>query len=571
MASMIFVLVTFGYAQQTVLLTESFETGSGTTPPAGWSIEQVTGTTLGVNFVTTGTFPTIAAAYDGTKFVQYNSYNISSGSTRLKRSTAVSTTNKSFIMVDFAWYEDAGSPANEDKVDVQWSTNGTTWNTSGTFDRYNSVTGWKVKNVVLPSGANNQATVYVAFLFTSGNGNNCSMDLVHVTAGPAAPPAFITIGTGTVSSNYPYTTYWMGGRTQMLFTAAELTAAGAIAGNLSTVGFDVISNSTQVMNGFNLKMGNTGLANLTAGFVDGLTAYYTTPYAVPGTGWQSITLTTPFAWDGTSNIIVEICYANTSYTSYSPVHATTLAGMTAGHYADNQTQCSVTTNSAPAARPNIRFGVPPITPGVLMGYVRDVNTLAPIAGAIIQVGSAKDTSRANGMYVLYNLNAGTVTVNSVSPGYISGSVPATITGGEVTTLDVLMSPGPKVGGIVTNAATGAPVTGAAVTIGTGSGALTVLTVGDGSYLSPLLSISGDQPIEIGKTGFDSFTGTVTLIPNTTTTQNASLLATAVQPGPFTAALNNPTTPTAVNLNWGIPQSMYQVSYDDGHRTTLPSG
>ena len=154
-----FVFVSFGFAQQTMLLTESFETGSGATPPAGWALEQVTGTTLGVNFVTTSTYPTISAAYDGTKFVQYNSYNISSGSTRLKRTAAVSTTNKSFVMVDFAWYEDGGYATSADKVDVQWSTNGTTWTTAATFNRYNAAAGWKVKNVVLPSGANNQATL----------------------------------------------------------------------------------------------------------------------------------------------------------------------------------------------------------------------------------------------------------------------------------------------------------------------------------------------------------------------------------------------------------------------------
>ena len=56
---------------------------------------------------------------------------------------------------------------------------------------------------------------------------------------------------------------------------------------------------------------------------------------------------------------------------------------------------------------------------------------------------------------------------------------------------------------------------------------------------------------------------VTLVAGQTLTVDAALLPTAVQPGPFTAVLNNPTTPTAVNLNWGIPQGMYQIIYDDG--------
>ena len=67
-----FLFVTSGLAQQTVLLNESFESGNGATPPAGWALEQVSGTTLGVTFVTSSTNPTINAAYDGTKFVRYN-------------------------------------------------------------------------------------------------------------------------------------------------------------------------------------------------------------------------------------------------------------------------------------------------------------------------------------------------------------------------------------------------------------------------------------------------------------------------------------------------------------------
>jgi len=559
-----FVFVTFGFAQQTMLLTESFETGNGATPPAGWELEQVTGTTLGVTFVTSSTLPTISAAYDGTKFVRYNSYNISSGSTRLKRTVAMSTTNKAFIMVDFAWYEDPGYPTSADKVDVQWSTDGIAWNTAGTFNRYNAVAGWKGKNVVLPAGANNQATIYVAFLFTSAYGNNCAMDLVHVTAGPPPPPAFVTIGTGTTAVGWPYYTFYMGSRTQMIYTAAQLTAGGAPAGNFTSIGFDIASAASQTMTNFTVKMGNTAVSTFTA-YLTGLTTVYQTNYSVPGTGWRDITLTTPFVWDGTSNVVVEICFGdNGFYTSNSTVRGTAITGRTRHNHADNYAGCTGTNAGAnQTTTPNIRFGVPPVSPGVLMGYVRDVNTLAPIAGAIVQVGTARDTSRANGMYIIYNLNAGPVTANCTAAGYISGSASATIVTGAVTNLDILMAPGPKVGGIVTDASTGAPITGAFITVGTGPNAITTLSIAGGSYLSPLLSIQGPQPIVIGKTGYDDFTATVNLVPNTTASQDASLLPTAVQPGPFTAVLNNPVTPTSVNLNWGVPQGFYQLIYDDG--------
>jgi len=74
---------------------------------------------------------------------------------------------------------------------------------------------------------------------------------------------------------------------------------------------------------------------------------------------------------------------------------------------------------------------------------------------------------------------------------------------------------------------------------------------------------GSQFLLINKTGYDQFVGSVTLTGGATSALTAALLPTAVQPGPFTAAYNNPTTPTAINLNWGIPQGMYQIIYDDG--------
>ncbi|MCK9220660.1 MAG: carboxypeptidase regulatory-like domain-containing protein, partial [Bacteroidales bacterium] len=556
-----FVFVSFGFAQQTMLLTESFETGSGTTPPTGWALEQVTGSTMGVSFVSTSTYPTISAAYDGSVFVKYNSFSISSGSTRLKKTAPLVTTNKSFIMVDFAWYEDPAYSSSNDKVDVQWSTDGTTWNTAGTFLRFNATAGWKVKNVVLPTGASNQPALYVAFLFTSDYGNNCDMDLVHVTAGPPAPPAFATIGTGTISCSWPYITLWMGGRTQMLYTAAELTAAGVTPGNISSIGLNVISNSTQTMNGFYVKAGQTTSTSLTS-WVNGLATYYNTPYAVPGTGWQDITLTTPFVWNGTSNVIFEICYANTSYTSNSSVYGTAVSNSTAYYYADVQTACSTTSYTITPNRPNIRLGVPPVTPGVLMGIISDVNTGLPLPGAIIQVGTKADTARANGFYIIYNLTPGTVNYSVSVAGYTTNTGSATIVGGVATTKDIQMLPGPKVEGHVYDASNGNPIVGALVNVGSITNA--AITVAGGYYKSIGLDLAdGTYPITINKTGYDLFTDNVVLVSNTTAVKDAQLLPTAVAPGPFTAALNNPTTPTAVNLNWGLPAGMYQLIYDDG--------
>ena len=171
------------------------------------------------------------------------------------------------------------------------------------------------------------------------------------------------IGTGTTSSNYPFTTYWMDGRTQMLFTAAELTAAGSGPGSaFMKIGFNVITAGGPAMNGFNVRLQHTTLTSLTSWIESGWTTAFTGTYAVPGTGWQYINLTPPyFVYNGTNNLLVEICYDNSSYTSYSPVYATSVSGMCRGYYTDNSSGCTMTSGSNLSYRPNVCFTVTTIS------------------------------------------------------------------------------------------------------------------------------------------------------------------------------------------------------------------
>jgi len=176
--------------------------------------------------------------------------------------------------------------------------------------------------------------------------------------------ATITIGTGTTSSNFPYTTYWMDGRTQYLYTAADF---GNITASIVQIGFDVLTVSSQTMNGFKISMQNTTMTSLTGFVTTGWTTCYNTPYTVPGTGWQMITLSSPFAYTGAAgnNLLVEVCYNNSSYTSYSTVNSSSATGMYWGRYGDLSSGdgCATTTwssSSAPPGRANTRFVVNPL-------------------------------------------------------------------------------------------------------------------------------------------------------------------------------------------------------------------
>lgn len=178
-------------------------------------------------------------------------------------------------------------------------------------------------------------------------------------------PGFATIGTGTsVSSSAaqtPFGTSWEDGKHQYLYLASELTSMGLSAGNITDIALDISSVGSPAMTNFEVFIGNATVNELTTTYEAGLSSVYTNAsYTPAGTGWQTITFATPFVWDGTSNVIVQICYGNnTSYSTNSNIRYTTTTGnMHHYGYQDNGTGCAITTptyNGVNTARANMRF------------------------------------------------------------------------------------------------------------------------------------------------------------------------------------------------------------------------
>ncbi len=166
------------------LFSDSFENGGALS--AGWSTTLVTdgGVDPAVTCVTSSSHPTGFSPTNGSYFVKFNSFTASgTGQTRLYRSSSISTTNYSNIVVNFDWSKDDGYSTDDDYVNVQYSTNGSTWTTVGSSITRYSASGdaWTSQSVTLPAGAENQATLYIAFLFTSAFGNDCHIDNVSVS------------------------------------------------------------------------------------------------------------------------------------------------------------------------------------------------------------------------------------------------------------------------------------------------------------------------------------------------------------------------------------------------------
>ncbi|MEZ4821420.1 MAG: T9SS type A sorting domain-containing protein [Ignavibacteria bacterium] len=172
-----------------------------------------------------------------------------------------------------------------------------------------------------------------------------------------------TIGTGSVSSNFPFATYYMDAKTQYLYLAPEI---GNEASNLIQIGFDVISTDPGPMNNFSVKFQNTSITSLSGFVTSGWTTCFSpSSYTVPGSGWQNIVLTQPFEYTG-GNLLVEICYDNSSYTQYSTVKSTPASGMYWGRYGDLSSASGCETNSwtsstSPPGRANTRLTFSPLT------------------------------------------------------------------------------------------------------------------------------------------------------------------------------------------------------------------
>ncbi|PZF73154.1 GEVED domain-containing protein [Taibaiella soli] len=180
---------------------------------------------------------------------------------------------------------------------------------------------------------------------------------------PAAAQQW-TIGTGTSSNSStgyptPFGNYWSGMKTQFLYTAAELTAAGATPGNIHQLSFNVSGlNTAGAHLAYNINMKGTTTTALST-WETGTVNYFSAPSVTPVLGWNDFPLATPFNWNGTDNVLVEICFWNgpSTYTSNASVYYSAVTGGAIDFHSDSGgpfcTQSPAVTTYA--NRPNIRF------------------------------------------------------------------------------------------------------------------------------------------------------------------------------------------------------------------------
>lgn len=148
--------------------------------------------------------------------------------------------------------------------------------------------------------------------------------------------------TGTAAPYNPLNGGYGGAKGQYIFRASELNAAGFTAGRIDTLALD-LTTAGATLNGFNIQVGTTSLTDFpSANIQGGLTTVYSGTF-VPVVGLNKFALSSPFNWDGSSNLIVSFSWSNnnTSNTSSTVKYDAMTYNATQMYRKDNETAANM--------------------------------------------------------------------------------------------------------------------------------------------------------------------------------------------------------------------------------------
>ena len=252
-------------------------------------------------------------------------------------------------------------------------------------------------NYTITGSTNAQAAPSsTAYTFSIGNNNKAPLPAVY--EGVFA----LGVNNADIINECPFRGDLTKQRIQYLFTVAELKAAGISgAGKITSLEMNVkTKKSSQPFLGFTIALGNTTASTMTYGFPSTiLTEVYSSNYSTV-LGSNLFNFPTPFSWDGTSNIIVNLCFDNGSVVSAYDIINGSLeplgTGIRGTSWSSGGTNSGCTSSAAYVsdARAAVRFGA---FNGNPVDTVLNANRLEYISNS--------------GLYYIYN---GVNVINSIS-------------------------------------------------------------------------------------------------------------------------------------------------------------
>ncbi|MGI6198143.1 MAG: carboxypeptidase regulatory-like domain-containing protein [Candidatus Cloacimonadaceae bacterium] len=331
------------------------------------------------------------------------------------------------------------------------------------------------------------------------------------------PEVLVFVGDGTSYNDhhtYPavYGGYWKNAREQYIVTAAELTAAGAQAGFLASLAFDVQSpNNCGSLPNFSIRLGTTTATEFADNyFLTDLTEVYSATNYTPIAGLNNHAFTTPFYWDGSSNLVIQTSFgmltnyttnASTYYTSTEPVYR-------AMYYRHDSTAWDTVSTGTPSYnRPNLLLGF--LNTGTISGTVMGANNL-PLAGVNITLAERQHHATTNdaGQYQFLYIPAGNYTLTFSKQGYQDYTQNLVLATDDEQVINVNMQLLPPVtvsGRIVRNDQPGVGVADAIISL-SGFESYSATTNAQGQFSIP--NVYADQTYQyvVTATGFQAKTG-----------------------------------------------------------------
>ncbi|MEM9823357.1 MAG: right-handed parallel beta-helix repeat-containing protein, partial [Bacteroidota bacterium] len=172
----------------------------------------------------------------------------------------------------------------------------------------------------------------------------------------------VQLGTGTLVTSSttisPANIYFRSARSQMVYTAAELQAAGVSSGVVLQLGFYVVQSPIYAMPNYSVKMKHTTAVNA-AVHDSGLLqeVYFNENYLPAAGGFDLLPLQVPFIWNGVDNILIDVCHdlvVPTWNASGTVRYYDAVNGYRSSRN-DGQSYCQITTGSIQNLKPQILF------------------------------------------------------------------------------------------------------------------------------------------------------------------------------------------------------------------------
>ncbi len=290
---------------------------------------------------------------------------------------------------------------------------------------------------------------------TLSNGEIVTCDIASTPNCAATQTVILGTGTGTNTTTSDlaaaYPSYYGSGRQQYLILASELSGLGLSAGDIHSIGFTINSTigNPATLNDYTIKIANTASAVMTSAFLTPAfsTVFGPVNYTPTLSSLNTHTFSSPYNWDGVSNLVIDICFSNlvVGVTAYQNYQTNSAFVSTVYRQVDGASGAGICTTATVTGtgskRPNMVFSrIGSVVNATSNGITMNVSSGLPASVSIAQTaGSNPQCAGASATFTATPTNGGTTPsyqwkVNGTNVGTNSATYTTTaLTNGQAVT------------------------------------------------------------------------------------------------------------------------------------------